>query len=57
MKSNIIPLLLLILSVVVMIYVAADYFLMDAVFDYWLFFIAILIFFLGVGIRSKSSKE
>ncbi|MGK7389573.1 MAG: hypothetical protein ACNS60_04455 [Candidatus Cyclobacteriaceae bacterium M2_1C_046] len=57
MQKHLFSLLLLILAVVLMIYTAIDYFMMDATFNYWLFFIAVVVFFLGLAARSKSSKN
>lgn len=57
MRGGYLSIILLILSVVLIIYASIDYFMMDAELNYWLFFIGIVILFLGIAVRSRSTQK
>ena len=57
MNRNFLPILILILAVVMLIYAAVDYFMMDAELNYWWFLIGIILLFLGIALLSRARKK
>ena len=57
MKRMPVPLIVLIIGILIMIYASVDYFMIDGALNYWLFFIGIIVLFLGIAMVSKTTNN